>query len=79
MFCDKGVKYYTKTASGTQKTTKVHFCLYLMYVTTMCFRRRNLSSECLVKNILYIFNNYEIVCAMLINFKTFFPSVIVLW
>ena len=29
MFCDQGVKYYTKTASGTQKITKVHFCLYL--------------------------------------------------
>ena len=26
MFCDQGVKYYTKTASGTQKITKVHFC-----------------------------------------------------
>ena len=30
MFCDQGVKYYTKTASGTQKITKVHFCLYLV-------------------------------------------------
>ena len=29
MFCDQGVKYYTKTASATQKITKVHFCLYL--------------------------------------------------
>ena len=31
MFCDQGVKYYTKTASGTHNITKVHFCLYLVY------------------------------------------------
>ena len=30
MFCHQGVKYYTKSASGTQKITKVHFCLYLV-------------------------------------------------
>ena len=30
MFCDQGVKYYTKTASGTPKTRKMHFCLYLL-------------------------------------------------
>ena len=31
IFCDHGVKYYTKTASGTttKKITKVNFCLYL--------------------------------------------------
>ena len=30
MFCDLGVKYYTKTESGTLKITKGHLCLYLV-------------------------------------------------
>ena len=33
-FGDQGFKYYTKTASGTQKITKLHFCLYLVDIHT---------------------------------------------